>query len=120
MLDVWSMELQVARLFAFTYPWAWNHCTASASACFGGVWGSPSSRIALAGLKNILYLAMRTPASGALGGLPVKNERLSSTRAAARATKYGIRTFGAGTPVISCSTPKAAFIVQFPLALPRM
>ncbi len=58
----------------FTYPFARNHSTASANACFGGVCGNLSTRIALAGLNHILYLAMRTPASGARGGLPVKKE----------------------------------------------
>jgi len=53
----------------------------------GGVCGRPSSRMALAGLKNILCLAMRTPASGALGGFAVNRERVSSRCAAARATR---------------------------------
>ena len=43
--------------------------------------------MALAGLNHILYLAMRTPASGARGGLPVKKEMFSLTCAAASATQ---------------------------------
>src|ERR1035437_9206611 len=71
----------------FTYPFWRNHCAASARACLGGVCGSPSSRIALAGLKYILCLAMRTPASGAFGGWPVNHERASFAYAAPSATQ---------------------------------
>ena len=60
-----------ASSYFFTYPFSRNHITASARAWRGGVCGRPSSWMALAGLKYILYFAMRTPASGALGGLPV-------------------------------------------------
>ena len=63
--------------------WLRNHCTASSRACRGGVWGSPNSLMALAGLKNILYFAIFTPAKGALGGLRVSLARPSSTTAAA-------------------------------------
>ena len=65
-----SVDQRVGRFF-------WNHSTASAKAWRGGVWGRPSSRMALAGLKNILYFAMRTPANGAFGGLPVIAEMAS-------------------------------------------
>src|SRR5262245_40865559 len=76
--------------YRFAYPFTRNHSTASARACLGGVCGKPSSRMALAGSNHILYLAIRTPASGALGGLPVKRDIVSSTCAAASATTYGI------------------------------
>ena len=70
-----------------TWPLARNHSTASASACLGGVCGRPSSRMAFAGLNHILYFAMRTPATGATGGLPVSVLMASLTCAAARATE---------------------------------
>src|SRR5213076_147130 len=76
-----------------THPLARNHSIASVSACVGGVCGRPSSRIALAGLNHILYFAMRTPAIGALGGLPVTLAIASFTCAAVSATKYGTRIF---------------------------
>jgi hypothetical protein len=78
------------RVYLFTYPFARNHSTASANACFGGVCGKPNSRIALAGLKNIRCNAMRTPASGARGGRPVNFDFNSSPTAATHATPYGI------------------------------
>src|SRR5438445_2093149 len=105
---------------SLVYPFARNHSTASASARFDGVCGRPSSRIALAGLNHILYFAMRTPASGALGGVPVSLAMASFTCAAVSATKYGIRIFGADTPEISSRTANVCCIVQFPSALPRM
>jgi len=74
----------------FTYPFFRNQSTASASACFGGVCGRPNSRIAFAGLKNILCYAIRTPANGARGGLPVHFDFNSSPHAASHATPYGI------------------------------
>src|SRR5215831_7540859 len=112
-------RLQRFQIFA-TYPLFLNHSTASANACFGGVCGIPSSRMAFAGLKNILYLAIRTPANGALGGLPVIAEMDSFTWAALSATQYGIFVFGAGIPVNSWSTANASCMVRFPSAWPRI
>src|SRR5207253_9269381 len=98
---------------SLVYPFARNHSTASISACFGGVCGRPSSRIALPGLNHILCFAMCTPASGALGGVPVSLAMASFTWAAVIATEYGIRIFGAGTPETSSRTANVGCIVQF-------
>src|ERR1700722_12931270 len=76
------------RFHYFTYPFARNHAMASANACFGGVWGNPSSRMAFCGLNHILYFAMRTPPIGARGGWPVTAEIISFACATRYANQY--------------------------------
>src|SRR5215831_17023971 len=106
-LPIASLKLaKVAADQRFTYPFDRNHSTASANACFGGVWGRPNSRMALAGLNHILSRAMRAPAKGTRGGRPVANAIPSLTYPANMANWWGLGFFGAGARVFSPRTPR--------------
>src|SRR5439155_157875 len=105
-------------LASVTYPCSTNQSAASRSASRTSVRGSPSSRSALAALKNMRLRAIRTAVSDARGAPPVTRAATSMHPAASQATAYGIRTRGARLPAISASKVPISARVRF--ALPRM
>jgi len=69
-------------------------------------------------LNHILYLAMRTPASGARGGLPVKEKSFRPRRRRQCDSIWNF-SFRRGHAEISSSTAIVSCIVQLPSLLPE-
>ena len=80
-------------------PFAQNQSTASRSAWSTGVWGSPSSRSAFEGSKNIRLAAIRTAVRATAGSVPRKRATHSAPAPIASAARCGRRTRGARMPV---------------------
>src|SRR5215510_13437593 len=93
-----------AHARAAAMPCAVNHWTASRSATTGSVWGSPRSRMALAGLKYMRLRDMRTAVSGTAGGRPVSFATPSHAIALHQASAYGTLKRGGRPPVIEASS----------------